>query len=142
MSHILFSPSVQEILRTLKYISSAAEPSLSLRLLSISLTSLTETQTCSISINIAAVNDHYPVVDLSGPLSSSVNFSISLNYTIFSSNIAAVASSAVVISDGDSGAVVESVMVELVSGREGDRLQLSESICSDSDQSTCHLRHT
>ena len=51
------------------------------------------------------------------------------------------ASDAVVISDGDSGGVVESVMVELVTGRVGDRVGINESACPDSvTHTTCHLR--
>ena len=123
------------------YVSNAEEPSLSPRLLSISLTSLSETQTCSFAIAISPINDHHPHIDLSGPDSPTVNYSMSLNFSIFTVNRAAVASNDVIISDGDTDAVAESVRVDLVTGGEGDRLRLSETICSYSNSNTCHLRY-
>ena len=51
------------------------------------------------------------------------------------------ASDDVIISDGDVGAVVESVEVELVMGRDGDRLIFVGDICPDSYDTTCHLRY-
>lgn len=50
------------------------------------------------------------------------------------------ASDDVIISDGDVDGVVESVRVELVEGREGDRLVLDETVCPDTTETICHLR--
>ena len=123
------------------YHSTADEPSLVPRSLTVSVTSVSEMQACSIGINISPLNDHSPVIYLSGPVSLSINYSTSIDYSIFTVNRATVASDGVTISDGDVGAVVRSVQVELVMGGEGDRLVLNEELCMDSSESTCHLRY-
>ena len=64
---------------------------------------------------------------------------MSLDFSIFTANRAVVASDDVIISDGDTGAVVESVRVDLVTERVGDRL--SQTLCSNSHSTICHLRY-
>ena len=93
------------------------------------------------TIITAPLNDHTPEIDLNGAALPTLNYSTSVNFSIFSVQGVGVASGDVIISDGDVGAMVESVRVELVEGREGDRLVLDETVCPDTPETTCHLRY-
>lgn len=122
------------------YLNTAEEPSLSLQSVTVSVTSPSETRTCNVSIITTPLNDHRPEIDLDGAASPSLNYTTSLTFSIFSAQSVAVASDDVIISDGDVDGVVESVRVELVEGREGDRLVLDETLCPDTTETICHLR--
>ena len=132
---------LQRLLRTLTYHNNAEEPSSSPRSLIITVTSVTETRSCGVSIAVLLRNDNRPEIDLSGPSSPSINYSTSLNYSIFTANRAVVSADNVSISDGDRGAVVLAVEVRLVSGHRQDRLVLSEEVCPDNQETLCHLRY-
>lgn len=111
------------------------------RSLTITVSSVSETKACSVAVTISPLNDHHPVVDLNGPTTPSINYTSSVNYSIFTVNRAALVSSDVIISDNDISDVVRSVEMELVMGREGDRLVLSEEVCMHSLEAICHLRY-
>lgn len=136
---VFLSP--QSVLRMLTYQSTAEEPSTGLRLLTITTTSATETQACTVTIAVSLFNDHLPEVDLSGPASSGVNHFTSLNYSIFTQNRVPAAANDASITDGDVGATVESMEVSLVSGEDQDRLVFSDDVCPENDQTVCHLRY-
>lgn len=136
-----FLPSLQTLLRTLTYHSTIEEPSPNPRSLVITTTSATDTQGCAVTITISLQNDHHPEIDLNGPNVPTINYSTSLDYSIFTLNRAAVAADDASISDGDGGAVVWSVELVLVSGRVQNRLVLSETPCPDNNETVCHLRY-
>jgi Notch-like protein len=131
----------QRLLRTLTYRNTDEEPFPGPRSLIITTTSVTETQACSISITVLLRNDNRPGIDLSGPSSPSINYSTSLNYSIFTANRAVVSADDVSISDEDRGGVIVAVEVTLVSGHEQDRLVLSEEVCPANQETICHLRY-
>lgn len=133
--------SPQSLLRTLTYQSTAAEPSAGLRSLTITTTSASETQDCTVTIAVLLVNDHLPEIDLSGPASPGVDHFTSLNYSIFTQNRVSIAAGDASISDEDLGAIVVGMEVALVSGHDQDRLVLSDEVCLENNQTICHLRY-
>lgn len=90
--------------------------------------SSSDTQSCPLLVSITLINDNPPIVDLSGLSSSSINHSVSLNYSFFESASVWVASRDATITDLDQDGRVVSIDVALTPGRPGDRIYLSESV--------------
>ena len=133
---------MQALLRTLTYVNRAAEPSLVQRNINIFVQSTNDTQSCTILLDIVPVNDNSPQVDLSGPRIPSTNHRVDLNYTFLSGPSSEwISSRDASVSDQDQNGRIESLRAELLPGRPGDRIYLSEMLgCSLDDTTNCLLR--
>ena len=133
---------MQELLRTLTFVNRAIEPSLTQRTVVVSISSSDDTQSCNIIVSINPVNDNAPVVDLSGPLDPSINHTVMLNYTFLMGPASEwISARDASVTDEDQNSRIESLTAELLPGRPGDRIYLSEGLgCSLDDTSVCLLR--
>ena len=102
-----------------------------------------ENVTCQISIDISLINDNIPVVDLNGPEQASQNYSTAVTYNYMYPNSINLASSDALIIDLDSENVLSSLIVELITGQDGDTILLDTNLCplhDPTESETCYLR--
>lgn len=132
---------MQEVLRNLTFINRASEPATVQRLITITVTTPNNSQSCSILVSITLINDNVPVVDLSGPDQPSVNHTITLNYNFISQASEWIAARDASISDLDADSRIETLEVNLTVGFPNDGIYLSQSSgCPIDNSSTCHIR--
>lgn len=128
----------QDILRTLTFINTADEPAMVQRSVVVSVTTPSDTRTCSVLVSVQLVNDNVPVVDLSGPLEPFTNLSLVLDYNFISQASVWVSSRDATISDADADGRIEMLLIDLTPGFPNDGLYLVG--CPVDDSSVCHLR--
>lgn len=101
-----------------------------------------DSMSCQILVSLVLVNDNPPMVDLSGSLQPTINYTTSLNYNFMTQGTVPIASQEATITDLDQDARIESLQVNLVLGSQNDGIYLSEtSGCPIDNSSTCHLRY-
>lgn len=94
---------------------------------------------CVVMVQLALINDNVPVVDLSGPQQSTVDYTTSVTYSEPSSRIS-IASSMARVYDMDSNSRIASVSITLSPGRTGDRLVI-HNMCQVTEATTnCFVR--
>lgn len=136
------SSETQGLLRTLRFVNRASEPSLVQRMITLVISSPNDTQSCNILVSISPVNDNVPIVDLNGPSIPSVNHTVRLIYTfLMGPSSEWIASRTASVSDQDQNGRIESLIAELTPGQPADRIYLSDDLsCSLDDTRICLLK--
>ncbi len=100
-----------------------------------------ETVSCISMVSVFLINDNPPVVDLSGAGSTSINYTVALNYNFTRQASIPIASSEASITDADTNSPLRSLDVQLVPGYPNDGIFLGRRVgCPRDNSSTCHIR--
>ena len=111
-----------------------SEPSLAQRTITVVASADDDTASCNILVSVNPINDNAPVVDLNGPSSPSINYTVELNYTfLMGPSSELVASGDATLFDGDQNGRIESVVADLIPGRPRDGIYLSGCPLNDAE---------
>ena len=96
---------------------------------------------CTRRIDIALINDNEPVVDLTGPIDSTINRTAQIVHNYLNPNHILIAGENATITDLDADGVVQSLSMELTSNEFGDKLILNPDICSVLTATICFIKY-